>query len=256
MSVRGHRLAALVLAGVVGVSGCGEDWFSPRRPFTTQAATGERVPDQIIENGTHTVTREGVKKAVMVARRISFFNLEGKVEADTMEVTFFDENGIQESRLNALHGEIDQRTNDLVARGKVLVLAEGGSRIDGEELRYDSARDLIVSDKPVTILRNGNRIRGANLETDPGLTNIRLTGSSAVLKDERSGRRSRAAEREPTAGRETPANAPPSAAAPPGPSPSEAPSVNPEDPTPPSSAAPGISEARPNPGAPATPEAR
>jgi LPS export ABC transporter protein LptC len=171
-------LAALLAAGLA----CGRDEVAPRRPLTTQAGAPERAPDQIIENGTHVVTREGVKRAVLQARQIEFYNAEAKVEADTMEMTFFDARGLEESRLTARYGEIDQRTEDVMARGDVMVVASDGTRISGEELRYDSAADRITSDLPVTIVREGNRIQGDGVEADPALTSIRITGSSAVLE--------------------------------------------------------------------------
>jgi LPS export ABC transporter protein LptC len=171
-------LAGLLAAGLA----CGRDEVAPRRPLTTQAGAPERAPDQIIENGTHVVTREGVKRAVLQARQIEFYNAEAKVEADTMEMTFFDARGLEESRLTARYGEIDQRTEDVMARGDVMVVASDGTRISGEELRYDSAADRITSDLPVTIVREGNRIQGDGVEADPALTSIRITGSSAVLE--------------------------------------------------------------------------
>jgi LPS export ABC transporter protein LptC len=171
-------LAGLLAAGLA----CGREEVAPRRPLTTQAGAPERAPDQIIENGTHVVTREGVKRAVLQARQIEFYNAEAKVEADTMEMTFFDARGLEESRLTARYGEIDQRTEDVMARGDVMVVASDGTRISGEELRYDSAADRITSDLPVTIVREGNRIQGDGVEADPALTSIRITGSSAVLE--------------------------------------------------------------------------
>lgn len=220
LTPRSLAAGGLALVACAALPACGDGELAPRRPLTTQSEAGERLPDQIIEDGTHIVTRDGVKRAVMVARRIAFFNLAGKVEADTMEVTFYDDRGVEESRLKALFGEIDQRTNDMVARGKVLILAEDGTRIDGEELRYDSARDLVLSDKPVTILQDGNRIRGSRVETDPGLTNLRITGSSAVLREA-----PRAASRGSRVGR-------------PGPAPTPNPPSSAPDPTPPAPDAP------------------
>ncbi len=182
---RARAAAGGLLAVGLGLTagGCQGNELAPRRPLTAQAESQERVPDQIIEEGTHVLTREGVKKAILKARRIYFYNAEGKVEADSVRVTFYDANGIEQSRLNADRGEIDQRTSDMLARGKVLVVSEDGSRIQGDELRYDATRDLIVSTRPVTIFQKTNRIQGQGVETDPGLTNIRMTGTSAELDE-------------------------------------------------------------------------
>jgi LPS export ABC transporter protein LptC len=223
-------------------AGCQGNELAPRRPLTTQADPAARVPDQIIEQGTHILTREGVKKAVMTARRIYFYNVEGKVDSDSVRVTFFDVNGVEESWLTADHGEIDQRTNDMTARGKVLVVSKDGSRIQGDELRYDATRDLIVSEKPVTIFERNNKIQGKGVEADPGLTNIRMSGTSAVLESkprvggERRGRapaaggaapgapgRAAPAGRDTTPGARAGAAPPDSAHAPPGPAPATEP---------------------------------
>jgi LPS export ABC transporter protein LptC len=182
---RARAAAGGLLAVGMGLTagGCQGNELAPRRPLTEQAESQGRVPDQIIEEGTHVLTREGVKKAILNARRIYFYNAEGKVEADSVRVTFYDANGIEQSHLNADRGEIDQRTSDMIARGKVLVVSEDGSRIQGDELRYDATRDMIVSTKPVTIFQKTNRIQGQGVETDPGLTNIRMTGTSAELDE-------------------------------------------------------------------------
>jgi LPS export ABC transporter protein LptC len=243
-----------VLAGLLAAAlACGRDEVAPRRPLTTQAGAPERAPDQIIENGTHVVTREGVKRAVLQARQIEFYNAEAKVEADTMEMTFFDARGVEESRLTARYGEIDQRTEDVLARGDVMVVASDGTRISGEELRYDSAADRITSDQPVTIVREGNRIQGDGVEADPALTSIRVTGSSAVL--ERTPRPSRRRGDAGTAPGPAAAAAPPGGAAVPvpaaPPSPAPAGEAPPADaPAPGEAAQPGAAEgATPQPAA-------
>jgi LPS export ABC transporter protein LptC len=232
-AIRGKRLASVrvgrwrVVAGASLLAvACQGNELAPRRPLTTQAESEARVPDQIIEQGTHILTRDGVKKAVMTARRIYFYNAEGAVDSDSVRVTFFDANGVEESWLTADHGQVDQRTNDMTARGKVLVVSKDGSRIQGDELRYDATRDLIVSDKPVTIFERNNKIQGKGVEADPGLTNIRMSGTSAVLESKPrvgSERRSpspsagRAAGAAPAAtadtGRATPRPAPPAPSA-------------------------------------------
>jgi LPS export ABC transporter protein LptC len=244
-ALRARAAAGALLAVGVGMAagGCQGNELAPRRPLTTQTESQERVPDQIIEEGTHVLTREGVKKAILNARRIYFYNAEGKVEADSVRVTFYDANGIEQSRLNADRGEIDQRTSDMIARGKVLVVSEDGSRIQGDELRYDAARDLIVSTRPVTVFQKTNRIQGQGVETDPGLTNIRMTGTSAELDEKPRVGGGRRAPR--------PSAAPAGESLPVGPAPGAEPPPAPAAGAEPAPAAPGTPPAVPAPAAPA-----
>lgn len=140
-------------------------------------------PDQVVENGEHVITAHGVKKAVLIAEQLHFYNQAGKVYGDTIQVTFFDEAGEFQSMLTALEGEMSQRNDDMIARGNVVVRGPS-STIRTEELHYDPQRNLVTSDKPTEILQQGNVIRGQGVETDPALTSIRIRGGSAVLRSE------------------------------------------------------------------------
>ena len=136
-----------------------------------------------MENGEHIITAQGVKKAVLVAEQLYFYNDDGKVYGDTIQVSFFDASGAFQSMLTALEGEMSQRSDDMIARGNVVVRGSD-SRIVTEELHYDPQRNLVSSDKPTEIFQQGNVIRGSGVESDPALTNIRIRGGSAVIRSE------------------------------------------------------------------------
>jgi LPS export ABC transporter protein LptC len=140
-------------------------------------------PDQVVENGEHVITAQGVKKAVLVAEQLYFYNQSGKVYGDTIQVSFFDGAGAFQSMLTALEGEMSQRNDDMIARGNVVVRGSN-STIRTEELHYDPQRNLVTSDKPTEIFQEGNVIRGMGVESDPALTNIRIRSGSAVLRSE------------------------------------------------------------------------
>ena len=50
------------------------------------------------------ITAQGVKKAVMVAEQLYFYNDLGKVYGDTIQVSFFDDAGAFQSMLIAMEG--------------------------------------------------------------------------------------------------------------------------------------------------------
>jgi LPS export ABC transporter protein LptC len=178
-----REVAILGLAAVAFLA-CEKD--EPARTGTARLPSGRPgmgPPDQVVENGEHVITAQGVKKAVLVAEQLYFYNAAGKVYGDTIQVSFFDDAGAFQSMLTALEGEMNQRNDDMIARGNVVVRGSN-STIRTEELHYDPMRNLVTSDKPTEINQQGNVIRGQGVESDPALTNIRIRGGSAVLRSE------------------------------------------------------------------------
>lgn len=179
MRVRILLLAALVALG----TGCDD---APQAGGTAQIPAGPDTlppPDQVVEDGEHVITVEGVKKAVLVAEQLYFYNDTSTVVGDTIEVSFFGEGGEFVSMLTAVSGVINQRSQEMTARGTVDVRSPD-SRIETEVLHYEPAADRIWSDQPTVINQQGNVIRGQGVESDPGLERIRIRGGSAVLRSE------------------------------------------------------------------------
>jgi len=173
---------AWVLAVVVAA--CGEE---PTSASSVNLPTGREglpaTPDQIVENGEHVITVDGVKKALIQAEQMYFLQDLGKVIGDTISVTFFDENGLRQSLLTARTGELDQETREMLAEGSVHVQGET-SWIRTEELRYHPERNLVTSDTTTEIHQDGNVIRGTGIESDPALTELKIRGASAVIRNE------------------------------------------------------------------------
>ena len=180
-----RRVARILFVGVaLAAAACGGE--EPTRTGTAELPAGRPglgAPDQVVENGEHVITAQGVKKAVLVAEQLYFYNQSGKVFGDTIQVSFFDDAGQFQSMLTALEGEMSQRNDDMIARGNVVVRGSD-STIRTEELHYDPLRNVVTSDKPTEINQQGNQIRGQGVESDPALTNIRIRGGSAVLRSE------------------------------------------------------------------------
>ena len=181
--MRGRRGIAVLVPALLVLSCAGDE---PTLTGTAELPAGRPglgAPDQVVENGEHVITAQGVKKAILVAEQLHFYNQAGKVFGDTIQVSFFDDSGQFQSTLTALEGEMSQRSDDMIARGNVVVRGSG-STIRTEELHYDPQRNLVTSDKPTEIFQQGNQIRGQGVESDPALTNIRIRGGSAVLRSE------------------------------------------------------------------------
>lgn len=182
--------ACVLLAGVL-LFACNEE---PTPVRTVEPPIGRPdlpTPDQVVEDGTHIITVQGVKEAVVNAQRLLFYDADGKVYGDTIEVQFFDDTGAAVSTLTAKKGELDQSTQQMIAREDVVVRGREAT-IRTEELLYDPTADRISSDKPTEINQGGNVIRGRGVVSDTALRDIRITSGSAILRSdpERQGRES------------------------------------------------------------------
>jgi LPS export ABC transporter protein LptC len=188
--------AGLLAAGVLVVlAACGEDATPVRTVEPPAGRPGLPTPDQVVEDGTHVITVQGVKKAEIAAERLLFYNGEGKVYGDTIQVRFFDDAGAPTSTLTARTGELEQATQEMIARENVFVRGREAT-IRTEELHYDPTSDQLTSEGRTEINQRGNVIRGQGVVSDTALRDIRITGGSAVLRSDPERQERRAADAE------------------------------------------------------------
>jgi LPS export ABC transporter protein LptC len=180
------KAVRLVVVGLALLSACGEDATPVRTVEPPTGRPGLSTPDQVVEDGTHMITVEGVKKAEIQAERLLFYNGEGKVYGDTIQVRFFDDAGAPTSTLTAKSGELEQATQEMIAREDVFVRGRDAT-IRTEELHYDPTSDRLTSEGRTEINQGGNVIRGEGVVSDTALRDIRITGGSAVLRSDPEG---------------------------------------------------------------------
>ena len=75
--------------------------------------------------------------------------------------------------LTSTAGQYEFRTEDMEARGNVVVVRTGGRRLETERLRYDRRRNEISSDDPFLFVEPGRRLEGVGFVSDPDFRNIR-----------------------------------------------------------------------------------
>lgn len=139
-----------------------------------------RMPaDQIMTGIEHFVTTDGIRQAVLRADTGYFYDDSARVDLVKVRLALFRNEGAQAAELTAAAGELNQRTEVMVARGNVvLVTVEGDRRIETEELHFDPRQHRIWSDVPTVLIENASRLEGegftANLSPDGQLRDIRL----------------------------------------------------------------------------------
>jgi len=168
-------LAALLLL----LAGCSSP--ASREP----AAAGEAVrsPDQILEGFSMRITARGVLASRFAAKQARIYDDEARVEADTVTVDFYHATGEHSSTLRADRGTLDTGTKDMDAFGHVVVLSVDGDRLETESLHWRQDADRITTDDPVTLIQEGPVIHGVGLESDPGLTDVRILRPTGEFGD-------------------------------------------------------------------------
>lgn len=171
------RSARLLLAGalawglsalLIGSAGC------HRRTAPVASSEELRIPDQEARDFTLTESAAGKKNWTLRAVYAAMFNKEQKVDAKTVTIDFFDQEGAHYSTLTAEQGEIDQRTNDLEARGDVRVTTKNGIAMETDSLRFFNRTGKIVSDGFVRVTRQGDVLTGYGFESDATLEHFKL----------------------------------------------------------------------------------
>jgi len=165
-------LRIILLGGLLMVQmGCsGEEETPPTTP-----ATKREYPDQESWESTIIITRDGRKVAEVWAGYIAYYKKKQQtLLKDSIHVVFYDRQGHHSSVLTAREGIVYHRTNNLLARGSVVVVSDSGIVLQTEELRWDNRRQKIISHVPVIFTTQTDTIEGDSFISDPDLNHYEI----------------------------------------------------------------------------------
>ena len=165
-------LRGLLLIGLAGLPGCrGEDSSAP-------AGTASRpLPDQVISGFSLTETAKGLKEWTFAAGTAAVFEKRNILEADTVKVTFFDAQGGVRSVVTARSGKLNRNTDDMEARGDVVVTGADGVVLRTESLTWAAESRQITSEDSVTVIRHGDVLTGWGFRGEPDLGKFEILRS-------------------------------------------------------------------------------
>jgi LPS export ABC transporter protein LptC len=157
-------------------------------------------PDQEGWNSRITVTSNGRVAAVLQYSHMEKYSKRREVKFDGgIVVDFYNTAGQHTSNLVAKRGLLHEETNDVEAMDNVVAVSDSGVTLLTERLRWDNARQKIVSNVFVTIVRADNdTLYGNGFQSDQNLKNWSILKPSGVtqkkvdLTGEREGRRTAA----------------------------------------------------------------
>jgi len=164
-----RALACVLFALVVAApfAGC-------QREHAEEPGDASLLPDSEIDGFKLTQTREGDRLWVLSASRALVYEEADRVELERLRIDYFDDEGGVRSTLTATEGLLRRRTNDMEARGSVVVVAHDGTRLVTERLTWNERTGKIESDRFVRVTQGDDVFTGVGLEADPDLKNIRV----------------------------------------------------------------------------------
>lgn len=172
-------ILAVVLPASLSLSACGSD-------EQVEVAGPELLrlgASQVMTDMETFMSREGVKKAHLLADTAFFLEGESGVNLRGVKLDLFGEQGGTVSTLTARRGWYEMQTEDMRASGDVVVVDSAtGRRLETERLEYRAAADELRGDTAFVFYRGSEVIRGQSFVTDPGLNDIRTTGPSGVSR--------------------------------------------------------------------------
>ena len=172
--------ALLVVAILATVSGACSSKKEP--PVAAHSPLADSA-DQIMYGASFVLTEKGVAHAQMHGDTLYFFDDNTRIESEKPTITFFTSTGAKDAVLTALHGTSNTRTNNMIARGNVVVVSEDGRRLTTEELLYNQGRNEISSDSAFVMTEPNRRLAGTGFRSDPNMKNIQiLKGASGLVR--------------------------------------------------------------------------
>ena len=170
------RLATAILAlAAGGLAGCRD---RGAQPAVTGAAADSA--DQTIFGVRTLLTDAGLMRAELLADTAYAYEDGTRFELKDVKTTFFTKQGARDAVLTSREGTYRSRSNNMEARGNVVVVSEQGRRLTTPVLRYDQTRNEISSDSAFVLTEPNRRLEGVGFVSDPNMTNVRILQSKAA----------------------------------------------------------------------------
>ncbi|HEX9751153.1 MAG TPA: LPS export ABC transporter periplasmic protein LptC [candidate division Zixibacteria bacterium] len=169
----------LMILGALVLFSCVES--GQDAPPTTQS-----YPTSEATNATTVFLTGAVVTTRIVSNRIISYSDRDSAWAYTLQVDFFDEEGVHTSTLTADSALVRERERFFEVYGKVRIVTDDGRTLDTDRLAWDDEKRLIRTESYVEIRRDEDLMAGWGFESDHELTRIKLRRQvSGTLKDTR-----------------------------------------------------------------------
>jgi LPS export ABC transporter protein LptC len=136
-----------------------------------------RVPDQVVSDYVIQQMKDNELEWELHSAKASIYNKENTAYIEVVKLYFFKEGKVS-STLTSDRGEVNTQTNDMIAKGHVVIHTDDGSILHTDRLNWDNKDKKIRSDDEVWLMRGKTLIHGYGFESDPDLKTFRTTRAS------------------------------------------------------------------------------
>jgi LPS export ABC transporter protein LptC len=129
----------------------------------------EALPPEIdlaLDNLNYTETQDGRKRWSLVADRAEYLRASNLVRLTPVQLTFFEAGAFGDLSLTADYGELQEDTRQVDIWGDVVIVGEGGERLQTESLRYQNQQRLLSSAAPIHYQAPRVELTGVGLLVD------------------------------------------------------------------------------------------
>lgn len=161
------RWVWITLGAALVAAGCNQREL---RSTTTVAAAD--TADQVLVHLQHYVTRAGVRQSLVEADTAYYYEPTKRFELRGVKVTFYDANGAPSSVLTSREGTYLTQSDNMEARGHVVVVSTDGRTLRTELLRYDQASNKLSTDLAFTFEGPTASGAGSGFVSDPAFKNV------------------------------------------------------------------------------------
>lgn len=174
---RDARRIVLAMCLVMGSTACLRESDRSRE---TVALPG---PDQESWNSEIILTKEGLRRAVILSRHLTKSEGRGVVVMDGhVTADLYSAEGQHMSKLTSDRARVLEATDDLMAAGRVVVVSDSGVTLRTDSLLWDSRRGLVTSPGRVRFTTlSGDTLFGTGFESNVDLTRWKILRPSGVV---------------------------------------------------------------------------
>lgn len=137
--------------------------------------------DLALDNLNYTETQDDRKRWTLVADRAEYLRSSNLVRLNPVQLTFYEAGAFGDLTLTATHGELQEDTRQLDIWGDVVIVGEGGERLQTESLRYDDQRRQLSTAAPIHYWAPRMELTGVGLLVDIEKNTMRVKKDVRML---------------------------------------------------------------------------
>ncbi len=161
-----RRILALIILLVVVLLSLVVWRYVQQKPVQETFKTLPPEIDLALDNLNYTETQDGRKRWTLVADRAEYLRSSNLVRLNPVQLTFYEAGAFGDLNLTADRGELQEDTRQVDVWGEVVVVGEGGERLQTESLRYHDQQRRLSTTAPIHYTAPRIELTGVGLQVD------------------------------------------------------------------------------------------